>query len=566
MGNRWVQYLALCLLPACDCGHGLAGGGPDALDPAADAGDDGGGTAIDGGDDADASPDAIAPDAEPRLARVVINEVVLYPKHDWSDDSGVRFDAEPGTGLISTTDQYVELRNADDIAIDLTGWTLAMVDADAATTPLASAQTLIVFEAGSTIDSFQPGALALIGDPAGRASTDCFLVLRDQYGRIVDDVEIGGLTDARDFEGDGAGDGAPDPTSNGFAKGAYDESIARPIGAPDTDDDAADFVAQHATPLLPNAVLVPPVESDAPSVVAFTQSSTFPVTGRVTITMSEPIDHATVGGNLRLRIGANPVPLGFFTYDTDDTIIVVNPIGVLPFDSDVTVSLDGGPFGVKDLAGNALPADVTFTFHTEAAPANPAPVTINELCADALQDWDDTTDGNGVPFDGTPGTEPPASEDEWVELKVDLPGSSNLSGWTLGLYRGPNLIDDSRAVTPLSIPDITLRVVGAGTGVGDVAQGDLVVVGDPLGSMPPDFWIELRDEAGHLVDAVEIGGNSTGTDRGGDGVDDGAPGPGEDAHGTDLTTECVARVPNGTDTGDEPGDFEHATCTIGAAN
>jgi hypothetical protein len=562
MGNRWVQYLALCLLPACDCGRGVSGHDPDADDVASDAAVDGSGGDVDG-----IPPDAeVPPDAEPRLAKVVINEVVVYAKHDWSDDSGIRFDAEPGTGLISTVDQYVELRNTDDIDLDLTGWTLAMIDADAATTSLSSAQTLIVFEAGSTVTAFQPGALAVIGDPAGRASTDCYLVLRDQYGRVVDDVEIGGLTDARDFEGDGPGDGAPEPTSNGFAKGAYDESIARPIGAADTDDDALDFVAQHATPLLPNAVFVPPVESVPPSVVAYTQSTELPVTGRVTITLDEPVDHESLGGNLRLRVGGVSVPLGFFTYDTDDTIIVVNPIGVLPFDADVEVTVDGGAGGVTDLVGNPLPATLTFSFHTEPAPSNPASVTINELCADALQDWDDTAAGNGTPFDAEPGTDAPASEDEWVELKVDLPTATNMSGWTLGLYRGPNLIDDARAVTPLSIPDITVRITGTGTGVGDIHPGDMIVIGDPLGSMPPDFWLELRDDAGHLVDAIEIGGNSTGTDRGGDGVDDGAPGPGEDAHGADLTTECVARVPDGTDTGDEAGDWAHAACTIGAAN
>ena len=550
-GARWVHVPVVLLLgglvPSCNCTE--HSGSADAADPVPDA-----------------ATDALAPDAEPPLAQVKINEVVVFPHHDWSDEGGTPFDAVPGATLpVSVRDQFIELRNDGTDPVDLTGWTLEMSDPVPVTTQLSSHPD-VVFEEGSSLIAFAPGALLVIGDPEDRGSTDVYIVLRDQYGRVVDDVEIGGLSVARDMEGDGPGDGAPAPGANGYAKGSFDEAVGRPVGAPDTDDDQADFIHLWASPLAPNVVDPPPVETVAPQVVGYTTDPTHRISAAIRVELDEIVDPFSVDDNLRVEVGGSVVALGFATFEADDHVILINPVGVLPFDADVEVTVQGGAGGVRDLAGNPLAADLTFTVHTESAPANPGAVLINEICGQPQQDWNDDEDGDGVPFSPVPGTGLVDSDDEWIELLDLRPGATDMTSYTLVLYRGTNLIDDPAAITRLDSPLSEVQVIGAGTGVADVRQGDRIVIGDPGGALPPDFWLELRDETGTLVDAVEVGGNSSGTDHGGDGVDDGAPGPGQDANGADLSSECVARVPDGADTGDDAADFDHDAASPGSAN
>ncbi|MEM9489304.1 MAG: hypothetical protein AAGC55_09175, partial [Myxococcota bacterium] len=93
-----------------------------------------------------------------------------------------------------------------------------------------------------------------------------------------------------------------------------------------------------------------------------------------------------------------------------------------------------------------------------------------------------------------------------------------------------------------------------------------VVVGNPDGALLRDTYVELRDPFGRLVDALEIGGNSELVDRGGDGVMNGAPEAGADGYSSGLADETIARVPDGGDSGDDAGDFAHATASPGAPN
>lgn len=523
-----------------------------------DGGATGDASAMDGGTTGDAS----TMDGSGETALVRINEVVVTPRRDWSDSAGTPFDSTPGAGAITSTDQFVELINVGPTPVDLRGWTLELIDQEPSTTVLAGHNALY-FTAGSSVSALAPGGLAVIGDPVGFAATDVYVVLRDASGRIVDDVEIGGLTLDRDFEGDGIGDGAPGPNLNGYARGAFDEAIARPFGAVDTDNDAADFDKMRATPLALNVMPPPPVETIPPQVLSRSSGTAYRITDAIWIQLDEPVEASTVDGNLTLTVGGLPIALGFSTFDDNDRIILVNPIGVLPFDADVMVRLNGGATGVRDLAGNPLASDLIFTVHTEAAPPNPALVRINELCADPLQDWNDSSGGDGLPFSPTPGTGMVSPADEWIELHNLRPGVSDLSGYSLVLYRGPSLYAEPRARTALL--SAFVRVFGAGANISDVRMGDRVVVGDPAGVMPPDFWIELRDASGVLVDVVEVGGNSAITDRGGNGINNGAPDPGADATAVDLDSEVVARVPE-TDTGVDVNDFAHAAATLGAMN
>lgn len=180
-----------------------------------------------------------------------INEVVTDPQQDWDDSAGGNgspFDAVPGNGAISATDEWVELFNAGDTPVDLTessGWTIEFVDTTPEILNFANPGSAVrlVFSQGGNPSFFQSGEYLVIGNPPGNLNNDVYLILKNSGGEIVDDVELGD-----DAEGDGAGDGAPDGgAGGGDATSAADEAIARLPNGHDTDDDVADFVQQPAT-------------------------------------------------------------------------------------------------------------------------------------------------------------------------------------------------------------------------------------------------------------------------------------------------------------------------------
>ncbi|MFQ5859847.1 MAG: lamin tail domain-containing protein, partial [Anaerolineae bacterium] len=175
---------------------------------------------------------------------VLINEVVTDPQQDWNDSAGgdgIPFNAVPGSGGVTSTDEWVELLNTTRHSIDLTGWSLVMNDTTPDTEVLGEGSAVFQFSAGGSLTNFRPGERLVIGNPKGVLNNDVYLQLRDGSGHVVDDVEIGD-----DFEEDG-GDGAPGPEQNGDALTIYDEAIARVPDGQDSDDDRADFEKWPAT-------------------------------------------------------------------------------------------------------------------------------------------------------------------------------------------------------------------------------------------------------------------------------------------------------------------------------
>lgn len=522
----------------------------------------GGGSANDDDDDDVGGVDA-TPVGSPVL---VISEVVTAPVNDWnqSEGSGSRFGPVPGTGLVTDSDQFIEIYNAGNGEVDLSTWTLEIID-ESPTEGAIGSIGVFTPGAGSRLDALQPGGYAVIGDPEGAMSNDVYIVLRDPDGTVVDDVEIGGLTPSRDMEADGVLDGAPDTDSNGFPRGAFEESIARPHGSADTDIDQADFVKLRATPLGPNLPPTPPAESVAPSVMAGPPSGIdHAVTGRLEIEFSEPIDGHTISGNVSVTADGVGVALGDFNLAKNDSALTLNPIGHLPFDADIVVTLRGGSQGISDLAGNTLPDDVSFEIRTEKPAPASADVVINEVCASPRQDWSDDQGGDGIPFSAVPGTGKVNSQDEWIELLV-IDGPVDLSDYMVVVYNGPNLSTPARAETSLSSEIAVVRVAGTGT-LGAAQAGDRIIIGNPRDALLPDTYIELRDHNRALVDSIEIGGNELATDRGGDGLRNGAPEAGENGRSTGVLDETVSRFPDGSDSGDDVGDFAHTPATLGLVN
>jgi hypothetical protein len=186
----------------------------------------------------------------PAPAKVVINEIVSDPQQDWNDSgggNGIEFDNMPGNGTITETDEWVELFNAGTQAVNLiaaNGWTIEFINGTNEIFNFANPGTTVLrFSAGGSVTNFQPGEFVVIGNPPGAINNNVYLVLKDESGAMIDDVEIG-----NDFEGDGAGDGAPDGgISDGNATGVSDEAVARFPNGVDTENDVEDFTKQAAT-------------------------------------------------------------------------------------------------------------------------------------------------------------------------------------------------------------------------------------------------------------------------------------------------------------------------------
>jgi hypothetical protein len=89
----------------------------------------------------------------------------------------------------------------------------------------------------------------------------------------------------------------------------------------------------------------------------------------VTATFSEPMNAATVTGtNFELRGPGGGLVNAAVSYDAAARTAILDPAASLTDSTTYTATVKGGPTGVKDVAGNALLADRTWTFTTAATP------------------------------------------------------------------------------------------------------------------------------------------------------------------------------------------------------
>src|SRR4029453_8642292 len=104
------------------------------------------------------------------------------------------------------------------------------------------------------------------------------------------------------------------------------------------------------------------------------------VDANVTVTFSEAMDATSVGGaTVELRDPSNALVSSTVGYDAASFTATLNPTASLSAGTTYTARVRGGSVDprVKDVAGNALAADVTWTFTTAAAappPTCPRPV------------------------------------------------------------------------------------------------------------------------------------------------------------------------------------------------
>lgn len=128
--------------------------------------------------------------------RIRLSEAVVDPRLDWSDDDGTPFDDTPGTGAVSTTDEFVELVNASGSPVDLRGWRLEMLDGtDEVVVFGASGSTPIrVTPPWADVAALPPCGVVVVGNPPGQMNNEIVLRLVAPDGELVDRMHLSGST------------------------------------------------------------------------------------------------------------------------------------------------------------------------------------------------------------------------------------------------------------------------------------------------------------------------------------------------------------------------------------
>jgi len=148
-------------------------------------------------------------------------------------------------------------------------------------------------------------------------------------------------------------------------------------------------------------------------------------------------------------------------------------------------------------------------------------VLINEFVTNPQTDWDEDSQ---LGF-----------SDEWIELHNPQVNSIIIDNWYL------KLIDSSNETEILT---------------GTIPAGGYFTILNPAGHQNDDGRIELYDNLDNLIDSVSYGDYDDGN------ISDNAP------HGTasGMYDECLARFPNGVDTGFDNNDFIKTLCTYNSLN
>ena len=95
----------------------------------------------------------------------------------------------------------------------------------------------------------------------------------------------------------------------------------------------------------------------------------------VTVTFNESMDPATITTNTIVLVNGagSPVPAAM-TFNPGTKTATLDPVDPLQGSNTHTATVRGGSAGVKDLAGNALPADFTWSFTTASAAVCPCTI------------------------------------------------------------------------------------------------------------------------------------------------------------------------------------------------
>lgn len=187
-----------------------------------------------------------------------------------------------------------------------------------------------------------------------------------------------------------------------------------------------------------------------------TVASTSPTTGAtgvnpanpVTATFSEAMDPATISTTtLELRDPANTLVASAVTYNAATNTATLTPTNPLMASTLYTAKAKGGTSGIKDLAGNALAADYTWSFTTGVDPCssggNPI-VCENTKMGNPSSEWDITGAGDTT-IQGF-ATDISVNRGNAVNFKIKSTAAYRLDIYRMGYYGG----NGARKVATLS--------------------------------------------------------------------------------------------------------------------
>ena len=153
----------------------------------------------------------------PAEVHVILREVVSTPRSDWGDSEprGEPFDASPGTGTVSSADEWVELVNVSEASINVADAALRVLTLDRtpAETPVLTAPA-VRFGDGGTFEAWRPGE-ALVVRPRGDMSQSNLVVEVWAGALLLDRLVASDGPDA-----DHPGGGPPDLRREALARSA----------------------------------------------------------------------------------------------------------------------------------------------------------------------------------------------------------------------------------------------------------------------------------------------------------------------------------------------------------
>jgi hypothetical protein len=159
----------------------------------------------------------------------------------------------------------------------------------------------------------------------------------------------------------------------------------------------------------------------------------------VVAVFNEPMDPTTISTNtFQLRDPANNVLAATVSYDAGTATATLDPTATLAYSTTYTAVVKGGGVDprVKDLAGNALAADYTWSFTTAAAPSASNPIVAeNLLPGNPASEWD--VSGSGDSSIQGYATDISVDRGQTVSFKINTTASAYyIDIYRLGYYGG----------------------------------------------------------------------------------------------------------------------------------
>ncbi len=184
-----------------------------------------------------------------------------------------------------------------------------------------------------------------------------------------------------------------------------------------------------------------------PDTTAPTVMSTSPITGAtgvipastVTATFSEAVDGTTVNTTtFELRDPSNTVVPATVVYNSGTNTVTLTPTNSLAASTVYTAKVKGGSSGVKDLAGNALAADYSWSFTTGVDPCSTGGNLIvceNSKVGNPSNEWDISGAGD-TSIQGF-ATDISVNRGQTARFKINTPSTNyRLDIYRMGYYAG----------------------------------------------------------------------------------------------------------------------------------